>query len=503
MEFYYQSIIPVMGGAEDLERALAALAATGRAQVHENGRWLAALSSLHCEVRSQGSFTVVHLWGDERNLVRRVLRVAEQSPDRVVLEVQRFGRSKPDVLEFVSADWERPITRQAREKFRGQFRQLLSEQFPDEQIDSLSTSPDLEHSFSGCYTRGVLHRGSRAWAVLGASSAEEAATLDAILTYGLLWLAWTQEHARGKVVAGLRLFLPEGASRITAHRMSALASPAPIELYELEEARGRARRMDPSDIGNLSTWLTPRREVEHILAEARPAVEKIRALARGAINVGVPPGTRDAALRFRGVEFARWHRGKIFFGLGDERCELTAQTWPELERLVRELETFRHPQARDTDHRLYRLQAERWLESLVAADPTRIDARLDPRHLYAQVPAFAAGDRGVLDLLGVTRDGRLAVIELKAAEDVHLVLQAVDYWLRVRWHHRQDDFPRYGYFTGTPLQPKPPLLYLVAPGFRFHPATDVLLRHLSPEVEVTRVGLNENWRSGLRVIFRQ
>jgi hypothetical protein len=31
------------------------------------------------------------------------------------------------------------------------------------------------------------------------------------------------------------------------------------------------------------------------------------------------------------------------------------------------------------------------------------------------------------------RDGRLAVLELKAGEDIHLILQAVDYWLRVRW----------------------------------------------------------------------
>jgi hypothetical protein len=109
----------------------------------------------------------------------------------------------------------------------------------------------------------------------------------------------------------------------------------------------------------------------------------------------------------------------------------------------------------------------------------------------------------VIDLLGVTREGRLAVVELKASEDIHLVLQAVDYWLRVRWHLQQDDFHRYGYFSGIELQQKPPLLYLVAPCFRFHPATDTLLRYLCRDLEVTRVGLNENWRGGLRVVLRQ
>ena len=118
-------------------------------------------------------------------------------------------------------------------------------------------------------------------------------------------------------------------------------------------------------------------------------------------------------------------------------------------------------------------------------------------------PRFAAGDRGVMDLVGVTRSGRLAVIELKASEDLQLVLQAVDYWLRVRWHHAQQDFARYGYFSGIELDPRPPLLFLVAPSLHFHPASDVLLRYLDTEIEICRVGVSENWRRGLKVVLRQ
>ena len=89
-----------------------------------------------------------------------------------------------------------------------------------------------------------------------------------------------------------------------------------------------------------------------------------------------------------------------------------------------------------------------------------IDAHLDAAHVYTQVPAFAAGDRGMLDLLGVTDDGRLAVIELKADEDLHLALQGLDYWVRVRWHHLQNpdqvsglgEFQRHGYFGGVRLR---------------------------------------------------
>ena len=133
----------------------------------------------------------------------------------------------------------------------------------------------------------------------------------------------------------------------------------------------------------------------------------------------------------------------------------------------------------------------------------RLDAQLDASHLYSQVPAVAAGDRGVIDLLGVTRRGRLVVVELKASEDIQLPIQAVDYWLRVRRHQREGDFERYGYFAGVQLDPRPPVVWLVAPGLRFHSATDTLLKYLSPEAQFARIGLNENWRRGLKVIFRQ
>jgi len=53
------------------------------------------------------------------------------------------------------------------------------------------------------------------------------------------------------------------------------------------------------------------------------------------------------------------------------------------------------------------------------------------------------------------------------------------------------------------LQPVPPLVYLVPPALRFHPSTGELLKFLSPELEVVRVGLAESWRGGLRVVLRQ
>jgi hypothetical protein len=110
---------------------------------------------------------------------------------------------------------------------------------------------------------------------------------------------------------------------------------------------------------------------------------------------------------------------------------------------------------RDTRHALgsrhqalWRLHPERWLESLVLRDVNAVDERLDPACVYSQVPAFAASERGMLDVLTATHDGRLAVLELKADEDILLPLQGLDYWSRVQWHHARGEFQQFGYFPG-------------------------------------------------------
>ena len=492
-----------MTNAQEIERALEPFLEANQIEVIENGRRVGAFSPFRFEVSTRGAQTLLHLWSEERNLVRRVLRIEEQSASGVVIEPLQFGKKKPGKLELVCPARQRNANQLSRESFCASFGRLLAEQFPDERIESLTTAADLEHSFSGCYSRGLLRRGHRAWAVIAAGPGENAETIDDILTYGLIWLNWTRQCAKEWSVEGLRLFLPQGPSRLTQHRIHALSRRTNVELFEFHEMTNRVCRIDIQDIGNLATSLTPRRELEYTLAEAGDWVEKIRRLALDAVGVGTPPGTRDVAFRFRGLEIARWHRGKIYFGLGGNREELTVERWKELERLVGELQKYRHPYVLDTSHPLYRAQPERWLEAIVQGDPQRIHPRLDPTRIYSQVPAIAAGDRGVIDLLGVTLDGRLVVMELKASEDIHMVMQAVDYWLRVRWHQRQDNFHRFGYFMGVELQPKPPLLLLVAPGLRFHPALESILPFLADEVEVMRVGLNENWRQGLQVVFRQ
>jgi hypothetical protein len=125
------------------------------------------------------------------------------------------------------------------------------------------------------------------------------------------------------------------------------------------------------------------------------------------------------------------------------------------------------------------------------------------------VPAFAAADRAMLDLLTVTGGGRLAILELKASEDLHFPLQGLDYWIRVHWLQQQrsaageGELEKNGYFPGARLQHHPPLLFYIVPALHVHPSMDTVLQHFSPAIPWRLIALNEAWRSEPKVLFRK
>jgi hypothetical protein len=94
------------------------------------------------------------------------------------------------------------------------------------------------------------------------------------------------------------------------------------------------------------------------------------------------------------------------------------------------------------------------------------------------------------------------VVELKATADLHLPMQALDYWMRVRWHLDRGEFSAAGYFPGLQLRPDAPRLLLVSPCLEFHPTTEAILGYFSPEIDVERIGLAVEWRKGLQIMFR-
>jgi hypothetical protein len=489
--------------ADELQTCLREFSSAGPAELRENGSRVAPLASLSWEVRGDRAKPLLHLWSENHNLTRRVLAITEHSEERLSLAVERFGRSSPDRLEFLRIQFNRSAREISREAYCRHLAAVCAQQFPDETLESLTISPDLENSLSGNYARGVLRRGSFRSALLGVPDGESAEPPSRCLTFALLWLERLRRSARGGPISGLRLFLPKGSAGPVAHLLPALDARLPVALYEHDPVCDALEKVDPRSLANLDSWLVPLRETQALLDRARPALGPILTRAKRAVALHPVVPAREVWMRFRGLPFVRWEETRVSFGIPEPEKELTPSSSPELERLLRGLEIYRNPLASDTRHPLYRAHPERWLEALVREDITRIDASLDSRFVYAQVFASTAAEHGILDLVGVTRAGRLAILELKAGEHIHLPLQAASYWLRIRRHLERGDFSRYGYFPGIELQAQAPVVYLVAPALRFHPSTDALLHHLAPELEVVRVGLAESWRRGLRVVLRQ
>lgn len=489
--------------AEELRACLQELTACGTIEIRENGGRIPSARPLSWEVRGAPAKPLLHLWSETCNVTRRVLAISDQSDGRVLLAVECFGRTKPQRLEIIRLSYERNAKGVSREDFCEQLRRILAERFPDETLEKLSIAADLEHSLSRVYARGISRKGMALYAFLAVPDEETPEALESSLTYGLLWLDRARQSGGRGNLSGLRLILPKGKAAALAARLHAIDPRLALQVYERDAQRETLERVDPCANGNIGTWLVPRRESQLLLDRAAAAIAPILALEPAAIRAHASPQLREVVLRFRGLPFARWSEGRVTFGLDAHWHELNARNQVALKQLVLSLQNFRHSLASDTRHPLYRAQAERWMQTMVMRDVSQIDLALNPAHVYEQVFAQTAGQHGILDLLCVTRAHRLAILELKAAENPDLPLQAGDYWSRICRLQAQGDLARYGYFPGIGLQPDPPVVYLVAPALRFHPSTDVLLRYLKPEMEIIRVGLVENWRRGLRVVMRQ
>jgi len=483
------------------------------AVVVEDGAVLFHLSASKYSISGEHGKCLLHFWSAERNVVRRVID-AKLKSDVLRLAVLRLGQARPSKLEICrECDRRTPSAKKsARSLYQSRLRRALERHFPDFKLLQLSSAMDLERSFGPIYARGLLRKGQTCFAVLGVNAGETQASVDAALTFGILWLQACREAQNSKaVVEGLKLFLPAGRSALSRERMECLdSSAAKWQLYEYNEHDDALIDIDCTDRGNMDTRLVHCPDEQAARQRFAPSIGHVhQVLPEAEICV---LSSSEVAFRLYGLELARARLAhepgslsagqEIVFGVGAEERVLDEHNAADFSSLLRSAAEVRHPQG-PRDHPLFRLHPERWLESLVVKNVAAIDERLDVSCLYSQVPAFSGSDRAMIDVLTTTREGRLVVVELKAEEDIQLPLQGLDYWSRVKWHHDRGEFKKFGYFAGRELSPEPPLLFLVAPALHVHPATDTLLHHISPEIDWALVAIDEHWRNGVRVIFRK
>ncbi|MDR3763370.1 MAG: hypothetical protein P4M01_04670 [Acidobacteriota bacterium] len=499
-------------GPEEIANLIAGyLSVNAESVVVEDSRTLFDFASAHYSVAPERERCLLQIWSEERNIVRRAV-AAEVKNGILKLSVMRFGQAKPARLEICPKTQRRSASslRAVRATYQRALERALEHVFPGWIIERLTTTSDLEHSFSAVYARALLRRGQQRIAVVGCGAEELQSTIDNAVAVAVLWLDYCRENLSGKGHVGTAtLFVPEGRALTAQLRLSHLnREAANWQLFALDEHSGDVAELDLATELNLSTHLVHCFRREQVLERFAGAVARMNALCPQAQPVAV--STSAISFRFHGLEFARatFEAGahfrmveRIVFGAAPAEYELTEETEPLLRQLIELLRQKRG--GRDHTHPFYRLQPERWLQSIVERDLSLLDAQLDPAMFYPQVPAFAAADRAVIDLLGILRDGRLAVIELKAAEDFHLPIQGLDYWARVRWLLRRGEFAASGYFPGRELSERDPVLILAAPALHLHTTTATMLRYLSPEVEWRLYGVDERWRDGVRVVFRK
>lgn len=379
---------------------------------------------------------------------------------------------------------------------------------PETRIERCALSPGIGRGQPGKYGRILLRRKHMRIAVTASVVASHPATVDAFLSSALLWFRRTGDRIKPPYIQQLWLIVSEASLKATQQRIALLRSglrdlikvfTVDDDLRELKLAacpemrdlwRKRLARFPPVPEANL----TPR--VLEIVAAAPDAIDVVHA-------------RQGETLRYFGLPFARVRSllgtERIWFGVdGTHRQILDNYTFAAWSNLLSDLREYRSANAIDHRHALYRSASEAWLEALLRRDITKLDPGLIIAPIHAQFRTARGGKLGIrpIDMLALRQDGRLVVIELKVFEDREHVLQGSDYWRRVEAHRRRGHISRAKLFGERQILDQAPLVYLVAPTLRVHPSFQKLASCIDSQIELYRFDINEDWRSGVRVMRR-
>lgn len=468
----------------------------------------------NCELSVEWGKLIFAWWDDQRS---QNWRVTAYDIDEAELRLQVTRGLKTEFTTLTLRNqtrWQEKIEFENLElaERRRLYAQTLAELFAGKQFNAkvqrATTGADHLHSIPGRYARLILKLRGETVLAIGATEAETQSDVDGMIAAGLIWLAGFNLQRDAKQQARRLLFCePAGRSQTAVERMALLDVShldARVECLEVDERRRELTVMSLATQNELLN--THPRELDW--PERSPAEnlwrERILRLAPDRIEIRQLAGKELYSIN--GLEFARASLGdkpRVWFGVAgmDESPAelLTEAGFDRLANLVSEIVSHRSTESNNRRNPLYRLREEAWLESLLRQNICVLDAGFDDRFVYSQIPAWRGDERSVIDLLTVTHKGRLAVIEVKASEDAQLPLQGLDYWLRVEQARLRGEFQRRGLFGGIELADQSPLLYLVAPRLRFHRTFAIVARCLSPQIEAYQVGVNANWRTGVRV----
>jgi len=453
---------------------------------------------------------IVSCWTDNGNRLWRVL-AWHWSGELMTLQVARRMGGELSVIEFIPRKPAKAIAatiRAAREIRCERLAQLAAQLTPETTIERLALSRGTRPGQPGRYAQILLKRRQERIAVTGPVVQGHPAAVDAFLSSALLWFRRTADRVKPPYIKQLWFIVSPELLKPVLYRVALLRDSLKrtIRVYTIDDDqslpaettcpdkdelwRKRLARFPPVAAATLSEHAAA------IVAEAPDAIDVVHA-------------RHGETLRYFGLPFARVRSllgsVKVWFGVNRSRRQmLDASTCNDWQNLLRDLREHRSDSAFDHRHAFYRAAPEAWLESLLRRDITRLDPGLIIAPLHAQFRTARGAKLGIrpIDLLALRQDGRLVVIELKVSEDREHVLQGADYWRRVEAHRRRGHIARAKLFGDRTIRDETPLVYLVAPTLRVHPSFHTLANCISSDVEIYRFDINEDWRSGVRVMSR-
>ena len=247
----------------------------------EDGRAVFEMGSAKYSIGSDHGRCTLHVWDEQANVVRRVTAAIARAGS-LRLSALRFGQARPQTLELVAdRDRRTPSAREAtRMKYLRVLERSLMREFREWQVDTLRAAMDLEKSFGPAYVRGVQVRGQHAWAVVGVNPDETQATIDGILTVGILWLEHCRASSGGRrVFQGLRIVVPRGCAALTLSRLPWLNErAAQWELWELDSTSEGLEQRDAADHGNVTTRLVHAPSREAVRERFAEAISRVTAV---------------------------------------------------------------------------------------------------------------------------------------------------------------------------------------------------------------------------------
>ncbi len=279
-----------------------------------------------------------------------------------------------------------------------------------------------------------------------------------------------------------------------------IISELAAETAENSENKTVIRQLPTLELPDL--WRGKKKSVQ-IIERDEPTETARKIIAFSPEKIDAVFSKNGETLRFQGLPFARVRqigdRETIHFGIEKERRLLSEDNFAEFVELIENLETFRRFDAPNKRHIIYQNAPEAWLEAILRRNIKLLDANLVLSPVYHQFRA----DRDQIDLLALRKDGRLIIIELKTAPDREMIFQAADYWRKIERERRLGNLNPARLFGNLEIADRPVVVYLVAPTLSFHPAFDLLAQTISPEIEIHRFNLAENWRENLKVLERK